>query len=65
MIKKPEYLTDWNFSDTVTIPDGYNLNNVPDMTRDNFNTLIEEHNNLVTVVNLLCEKAGVEFNEGG
>ena len=62
-MKQPKELSDWNFSDTIQIPDGYDLQSIPDNTRNNFITLIEHHNNLVEVVNMLCEKRGIVFDE--
>ena len=57
-MKKPEELTAWEFRDTIQIPDGYDMKSIPDLTRDNFQKLIEEHNNLVEVVNKLIDKSG-------
>ena len=51
----PKKLTYWDFPDTITIPDGYDRKTIPDLTRDNFNLLVNEHNNLVDVVNKLAE----------
>lgn len=54
-MKKPEKLIGWDFPDRIQVPDGYDMTSIPDLTRDNFNKLIEEHNNLVEVVNKLME----------
>lgn len=61
-MKKPQTLSSFDFFDTVTVPCGYDLTSVPDITRDNFQTLIDEHNNLVECFNKLCEKQGLDFN---
>jgi hypothetical protein len=62
-MKQPKELTDWDFSDTIQVPDGYDMTSIPDLTRRNFQTLIDEHNNLVEVVNMLCEKRGIVFDD--
>ena len=62
-MKKPEELSEWDFPDRVQIPDGYDMKRIPDLTRDNFNKLIDEHNNLVEVINLLCEKTNIIFDD--
>ena len=62
-MKQPKELTDWDFSDTIQVPDGYDMASIPDLTRDNFNRLVDEHNNLVEVVNMLCEKHGIVFDD--
>ena len=60
---KPKILTDWEFPDTIRVPDGYDLKSIPDMTRDNFITLVREYNNLAGVIDMLCEKHGIVFDE--
>ena len=55
-MKKPKELTSWDFGDTIQIPDGCYSKSIPDITRDNFQTLIDEHNNLVQVVNMLLDE---------
>ena len=62
-MKKPEELSGWDFPDRVQIPDGYDMKSIPDLTRDNFNKLVDEHNNLVEVINLLCEKTNIIFDD--
>jgi len=57
-------LDSYSFKDVAHIPDGYDLTGVPDLTRDNFNTLIEEHNKLVKVIYILSQKLGIVINEG-
>jgi len=61
-MKQPKELSSWDFSETIEVRDGYDTKSVPDITRNNLNTLIDEHNNLVKVVNLLCEKHHIIFN---
>ena len=62
-MKKPKELSSNNFYDCVQVPDGFYLADEPDITRRNFQKLIDEHNNLVEVVNMLCEKKGIVFDE--
>jgi hypothetical protein len=62
-MKQPKELLAWDFGDTIQVPDGYDMTDIPDITRDNFNKLIDEHNNLVEVVNMLCDKRGIVFND--
>ena len=56
-------LDSYSFNDVAHIPDGYDLKPIPDLTRDNFNTLIEEHNKLVKIIYILSKKIGVFINE--
>lgn len=68
-MKRPTELTDWDFPNTISVPDGYYTTQEPDLTRANFNKLIAEHNNLVEVVNLLVDRLNsrglpIEFNDG-
>lgn len=58
---KPKQLTGRDFKD-ITIC-GLNGEVVPDLTRDNFNQLIAKHNNMVEVVNMLCDKRGIIFDD--
>ena len=60
-MKKPIELTDWSFPDTIQVPDGYDMSTIPDMTRGNFQVLIDSHNNLVECFNKLCEYKQVTF----
>lgn len=62
-MKRPKQLTVWDFRDTIQVPVGYDMKSVPDMTRDNFNTLLEEHNNLVMAVNEIVECIGLNIFE--
>jgi hypothetical protein len=62
-MKKPIQLDKWNINDTITVPCGYDMTSEPDLTRDNFNQLLEHYNNLVEVVNYLCEKRGLVFDD--
>ena len=50
-IRKPKILTSWDFPDTVEKPDGYDTKSIPDITRDNLQVLIDEHNNMVEIIN--------------
>ena len=61
-IRKPKELNDWDFSDTITEPDGYYQKNIPDISRNNFNKLLDEYNNLVKVVNLLCKRNTIDLD---
>ena len=54
-MKRPIELGDWDFPDRIQVPDGYDMTSIPDLTRDNFNHLIEQHNNLVKIINAICE----------
>lgn len=60
-MKKPTVLGGWDFPDRIQIPDGYDMTSIPDLTRDNFQKLIEEHNNLVEAFNAMAEFNG--FND--
>lgn len=55
-MRKPKELDGWDFTDSIQIPDGYDMTRIPDLTRDNFIQLIESHNNLVEVVNMILEE---------
>ena len=57
-MKQPKELTSWDFPDELQIPDGYDLQSVPDLTRGNLVKLIEEHNNLVEAFNAMAEYSG-------
>jgi len=48
-----EELTVYDFKDRVQIPEGYEYISVPDITRDNFQVLIDSHNELVNAFNEL------------
>jgi len=61
-MKQPRELTAWDFSDTEMIPDGYDMTTIPKLTQDNFQLLIDKHNNLVEIINLLCEKLEIVFD---
>ena len=56
----PNEIGSWEMPDTIQVPDGYDMTFIPDLTRDNFNKLIEEHNKLVIVARALCERLGIE-----
>ena len=55
-MKEPKEITSYDFSETIQVQSYYGMKTVPDMTRDNFQALIDEHNNLVEVVNAIREK---------
>ena len=48
----------YDLPDTIQIPDGYDMKSIPDLTRDNFIFLMEQHNKLVTTVNNLQDLLG-------
>ncbi len=52
-MEKLKELSSYSFPDTLEVPDGYDLKTIPDITRDNFQLLIDEHNELVSAVNTL------------
>ena len=62
-MKQPKTLSYWDFPDIETIPDGYDSFSIPKATSINMQTLVEEHNNLVDVVNSLCRIVSIEFDE--
>ena len=62
-MKQPKELTAWDFRDTIDAADGYDTRSIPDLTRDNFQTLIDEHNNLVEVVNMLLDTANITLSD--
>ena len=57
-MKKPEELGSFQFSDCIPEPDGYDTKFIPDLTRRNFQILIDEHNNLVEAFNAMAEYSG-------
>ena len=62
-MKRPENVGPYDFMDTIQAPDGYDLKSIPDITRDNIQTLIDKHNELVEVINMLCDKSGISFDK--
>jgi len=54
-MNKPEALSEYDFPDRIQIPDGYDMKSIPDLTRDNFQVLIDAHNELVEVVRYLSD----------
>lgn len=56
-MKEPKILTPWDFPDTVR----YDSTTVPDLTRDNFEKLVNEYNYLVEVVLRLCQRQNISF----
>ena len=59
-MKKPQELALCDFK-TITLVDGCERRTEIDISRANFQTLIEEHNNLVEVVNALLELSPPEY----
>jgi len=59
-MKRPKELSDWDFTDTVLVPDGWDQKTVPDNTRRNFQILIDEHNNLVECFNAVIQRQGFD-----
>lgn len=57
-MKRPKKLTSWDFQDTISVPDGYDLKSIPDLTRENFGILVDKHNELVEAFNALYEQVG-------
>lgn len=62
-MKKLYTLDGWDFPHTVDVPDGYNTKEIPDISRENFNKLLKEYNNLVEVVNVIVSKIGLEYDD--
>ena len=62
-MRKPKELIGWDFPDWIEVPDGYDMKNIPDLTRNNFNFLVDEYNNLVECFNKLCEMQHIEFED--
>lgn len=60
---KPITLTDYDFPDTAYRPCGYNVESYATATDKNFEVLLDHYNNLVEVVNLLCEGHNIELPE--
>lgn len=62
---KPKQMDGWEFSDSIQVPDGYYMKSIPDLTRDNFNQLVDEYNNLADIINILLDNAHLTINESG
>lgn len=62
-MKKPKKINYWDWCETDSVPNGYDLTHEPALSPDNFRILASRHNDLVDLVNLLAEKAGVEFDD--
>ena len=60
-MKKLEKLTPWDFKDVIH--DRYEDTSIPDITRNNFQTLIDKYNDLVDVINTLCEEGEEDGNK--
>lgn len=54
-MRKLETLYYWNM-DSITVPDGWNMAQVPDITRDNIKTIVDEHNKMVDTVNEIIKR---------
>jgi len=46
-------LSRWDFPDTIDKADGYHTTQEPDLTRANFNILLDSHNELIEQFNRL------------
>lgn len=46
--------------DTIQVPDGYDMRSIPDLTRDNIKILVDEHNELVNLVNKIVDRLWLE-----
>ena len=63
-MKKPKEIEYWDFCQTVQIYEGGGCyKTVPEVTRENFEILLESHNNLANIVLELSEKLGVKFDD--
>lgn len=60
-MSKLEELTKWKFKDTIEVPDGYDMTTIPDLTRDNFQILVDEHNKVVKTLNELLAHLGALY----
>lgn len=52
-ITKLQKLDQWDFPNHKHIPDGYDMTQVPVASDDNFQVLVDAHNNLVDTINTL------------
>ena len=57
-MRKPEIIDEYDFPDKIQESDGYDMTSKPDLTRRNFQALIDEHNNLVDAFNAMAEFNG-------
>ena len=63
-MKRPRELRGWEFPDTITVRNGYDLEDMPRMSDENFRLLVDEYNNLVEVVNRMIDgSTGIEFDD--
>ena len=56
---KPEQLkqlTDWDFTDVVYIPQGYDRTAIPEATAANMQILVEKYNELVDCLNQVIKE---------
>ena len=51
-------ISNYDFPDTIQVPDGYDMTSIPDLTRDNIIFLMEKHNKLVDYINNIAEHIG-------
>ena len=62
-MKKPQEIDIYNLPDTKHEPDGYYLKTVADMSAKNIQFIMDRHNELVELVIVLAEKAGIVFED--
>jgi hypothetical protein len=62
-MQRPEIIYQWNMPDLKEFVSGWHVKEAVDITEDNFYYLLERHNELVKLVLLLADSAGVEFDE--
>ena len=60
---KPTELTPYDFPDTAMRPNGYDMETFVECTPKNFEVLLENYNNLVEVVNHLCNTHNIQLRE--
>jgi hypothetical protein len=62
-MKKPKKILTWDLPYRDQEPDGYDLKDVPALRKENIAHIIERHNELVQVVNVLADRLGIEFED--
>jgi hypothetical protein len=60
---KPKEISRWDLPSTTIVPDGYDMRTVPEATKENMELMVREHNNLVSVVNMLLERLAIHLPE--
>ena len=50
-----EEISVYDLPNTIMVPDGYDMKTIPDLTRENLEFLMDEHNKLVERVNKLMK----------